>query len=158
MTEFFNHIVCLTQKERKDRQFDFERECSKYGINGSYYFAESSDLSDGAKFDSFCKSQLGMLRQFLASGAEVGLLLEDDVQFRSLHILDKAISQLPRDWDVLYLGANLIGVDINRLPEPTQYSENLFALRGAWTSHAIAYTRKIVEYIVCAYEGWGKSG
>lgn len=155
MFNFFDNIICLTQKERKDRQFDFEHECLKYGINGSYYYAEPSDLPDGAPFDSFCKSQIGMLKRF---NGQTLLTLEDDVEFKGISNLQKAIYQLPLDWDILYLGANIIGVDVNRLPVPEQYSEHLFRVKAAWTTHAVAYNGDIVEKILSKYKGWQESG
>lgn len=158
MFNFFDHIICLTQKERKDRQLDFERECIKHRINGSYYYAEPSDLADGARFDSFCKSQIGMLKRFSESKAQTGLMLEDDVQFYNINNLQKALYQLPLDWDILYLGANIIGVDVNRLPKPEQYSEHLFRVKAAWTTHAIAYNGDVVEKILSKYKGWQESG
>ena len=158
MFNFFDHIQCLTQKERKDRQFDFERECAKYGIIGTYYYAEPSDLEDGARFDSFCRSQIGMLKRFLEGNGNNFLALEDDVSFNGINNLSKAVYQLPMDWDLLYLGANIIGTDTFRFPQPEQIGDHLFKIYGAWTTHAVGYTRKSAELIVENYHSWKESG
>ena len=64
------------------------------------------------------------------------LLLEDDCVFSgSITDLIAAKSQLPNDWDLLYLGANVKS-------QQKRYSENLFHLTDAWTSHAILYSDK----------------
>lgn len=68
------------------------------------------------------------------------LLLEDDVIFEgTIQDLLAAKSQLPPDWDLLYLGANLKS-------KVNQYSEKLYRITDAWTSHAILYSDKGAKY------------
>lgn len=66
--------------------------------------------------------------------------------------LQKALDELPEDWDVLYLGANITdGVfGIKEYP-PTRYSDHLYRVPKAWTSHAIGYSRKMAETIANFY-------
>lgn len=94
-----------------------------------------------------------MLKAFLRTEAKVLLALEDDAVFGNLDALDAAINELPDDWDVLYLGANITGgvFGIKERP-PVKYSGHLYSVRAAWTTHAIAYTRRIVELIVSRYQ------
>ena len=59
------------------------------------------------------------------------LIFEDDVQFidDTLTILERSINQLPEDWDMLYLGANI--------EKPAyQISDNLAKLTFAYSTHA----------------------
>ena len=93
-----------------------------------------------------------MLKTFLSTGAETLLALEDDAVFRNLDVLPKAIAELPADWDILYLGANITGMvfGIQENP-PAKHSQHLHRVRRAWTSHAIAYTRNAAERIVTVY-------
>lgn len=93
-----------------------------------------------------------MLKTFLATGAKTLLAMEDDVVFRDLAPLEKAIGELPVNWDILYLGANITDMvfGIKENP-PVRYSDHLHRIRRAWTSHAIAYTRSMVETIVMGY-------
>ncbi len=66
------------------------------------------------------------------------LVLEDDAVFEpdSLEIMNKAISQLPDDWDMLYLGANVKA-------KATRYSDNLFSVRsGVHCTHAMLWSDK----------------
>ena len=71
------------------------------------------------------------------------LLCEDDIKFvGTLKDLQNAIAQLPPDWDMLYLGATLQ----NKLE---RYSDNLFRLKDAYTTHAIVYnSQRVIDYIV----------
>lgn len=68
------------------------------------------------------------------------LLLEDDCVFEgTIKTLLKAKEQLPDDWDLLYLGANVKSLQV-------QYSSRLHTLTDAWTSHAILYSSKGADY------------
>lgn len=56
--------------------------------------------------------------------------------------VEKAMSQLPEDWDALWLGAN------PRKPLK-KYSENLYRLTDAYCLHAVIYnSKRMVDYIV----------
>lgn len=96
---------------------------------------------------SFSHSEREILLDFLHSGAETLLHLEDDCVFRDTGHLPQAIDKLPEDWDILYLGANLILWN-NGEPDPERYSPHLFRVKCAWTTHAIAYNKKCVRGIL----------
>lgn len=93
-----------------------------------------------------------MLKAFLASKTKTALLLEDDVIFRDLDHLTPALAELPADWDILYLGANItsmvFGIEQN---PPVRHSDHLYRVRRAWTTHAVAYSREMAEIIVRDY-------
>lgn len=95
-----------------------------------------------------------MLKAFLTTGKETLLTLEDDVIFRDLGHLQQALKDLPADWDILYLGANITemvhGIDV-KPPEPCNWTKNLWRVKRAWTTHAVAYRRKVVQDIVDIY-------
>lgn len=69
-------------------------------------------------------------------------VFEDDCKMvEDWSIVEEAMKQLPADWDMLLVGANL-----NTLLE--QFSENLFRVKDAWTTHAIIYgSQGVVDYI-----------
>jgi hypothetical protein len=74
--------------------------------------------------------------------------LEDDVTFSSINHLPQALIDLPEDWDILYLGANVVGTDLCNWPEPEYYTDNLRRVKQAWTTHAIAYSEKGLKYVL----------
>ena len=86
--------------------------------------------------------------QVLRMGRVYGIfcVLEDDAEFLpgANFVLSEAIPQLPKDWDMLYLGASP--------KEPQErYSDNLFRLKNAHVTHGILYNaRKLgaLEYIL----------
>jgi len=76
---------------------------------------------------------------------KVFMILEDDVQFvQPMKAMGDAVTQLPEDWDCLYLGAS---------PKEPQvkYSPNLYKINNAHVTHAIVWRNReggAVEYIL----------
>jgi len=74
------------------------------------------------------------------------MIIEDDMLIQldqPTLILDKVFDQLPPDWDMLYLGANL-------MKDIKSYSSCLYRLKGAFCTHAIIYNnpdmvKKIIQ-------------
>ena len=91
-------------------------------------------------FPAFTGGALGCDKSHNACLAGEGplLILEDDVVFEpgAFERMNKAICQLPDDWDILYLGANV------KAPA-SRHSDNLFRVRsGVHTTHAMLYSAK----------------
>lgn len=138
---FFSKRVCLTNDpaEWEIAQHEFAR----VGLEVDRYQA----VKEIGPHQSFSHSERNILLEFLHSDADTLLHLEDDVTFRELIHLDQALSELPEDWDIVYLGANLVLWN-NGEPWPERYSEHLFRVKCAWTTHAIAYNKKCVRRIL----------
>ena len=71
------------------------------------------------------------------------LVLEDDIKFlcNPDHLINEAIKELPEDWDLLYLGANL-------RDKCTPFSATLDRVSFAWCTHSVAYSQKAIRYIL----------
>lgn len=138
---FVQRRICLTNDpaEWQIAQVEFDR----VGLEVEKFQA----VKEIGPHQSFSHSERNILLDFLHSDAETLLHLEDDVVFRDLSHLPQAIEELPEDWDVLYLGANLI-LWGNGEPNPERYSEHLFRVKCAWTTHAIGYNKKCVRRIL----------
>lgn len=146
----FDTVYCLNQASRPDRWAQAESEFSRVQLANVKRFLS---LPAGQPIQSFCLSQYALLKTFLSTKATTLLALEDDVVFRELHVLPKALVELPSDWDILYLGANITeGVFGIRENPPVRHSEHLYRVRRAWTSHAITYTREAAQRIVTVYD------
>jgi GR25 family glycosyltransferase involved in LPS biosynthesis len=76
-------------------------------------------------------------------------IFEDDcVMIEPWSLVEKAISQLPEDWDALWLGGT-VDTPLKR------YSDNLFRLKKTYCTHAIIYnSQKIVDYILNNFDTW----
>lgn len=138
---FFDRIICLSASDAEYAlaQAEFDR----VGLTVQKYPA----VKEIGPHQSFSHSERNILLDFLFSEDNRLLHLEDDVVFRNLDHLPRAISELPSDWDILYLGANLICWN-NGEPSPERYSDHLFRIRAAWTTHAIAYHKRCVRRIL----------
>ena len=71
------------------------------------------------------------------------MICEDDCYFmRPWGKLEKAMKQLPADWDLLYLGATLTKwID--------KYSKNLYVLQGGYSTTAIIYhNEQVPQYLL----------
>lgn len=142
MWNFFQRRICLTAS---DSEWSLaQAEFSRVGLTVEKYQA----VKEIGPHQSFSHSERNILLDFLYSDADTLLHLEDDCVFRDLSHLPQAISELPDDWDILYLGANLILWGNGESPLPERYSEHLFRVRAAWTTHAIAYRKKCVRGIL----------
>lgn len=98
-------------------------------------------------FESFNKSQHAMLSLALTQSHEDPIMFfEDDVIFKNTDHLYQAYSELPRFWDVLYLGANL-----THHKAIQKHSSNLVRVKGAWTTHAVLYSPDMIDFIVGKY-------
>lgn len=139
---FFHRIICLSND---DSEYALARaEFTRVGLSPVKFPA----VKEIGPHQSFSHSERNILLEFLFDSDSNTLLhLEDDVVFRDLDHLSQAISELPDDWDILYLGANLICWN-NGEPNPERYSDHLFRVRAAWTTHAIAYHKRCVRRIL----------
>jgi len=76
------------------------------------------------------------------------LVFEDDISFitKSFLDLENAISELPRQWDLLYLG---IGIDSpNYRVDYSKYSEHLVTIKNSTGAFAVCYNNNIFDYIL----------
>lgn len=80
-------------------------------------------------------------------------VFEDDVEFiGDAKLISKAIKQLPKDWDCLYLGAS---------PQELQerISDNLFRISKSWCMHSILWHNRkggAIEYMLANRKDIGK--
>lgn len=77
------------------------------------------------------------------------LILEDDVVLiQTWSVVIEAMKQLPKDWDMLWLGGTFC-IPLER------YSENLFIAKGILTAHAIIYnSERVINYIIENHVGF----
>lgn len=107
----------------------------RHGIN--FEVCEAIDLPNGA--DGIRQTMIGLFTHILDNTPynEV-LIFEDDIDFLTSDVVGciwVAMRELPTDYDLLFLGANVYKP---LLP----HSANLLKLTGAVANHAIVYTRK----------------
>ena len=124
----FDKRVCLTN-DPAEWQIA-QQEFTRVGLEVEKYQA----VKEIGPHQSFSHSERNILLEFLHSDADTLLHLEDDVSFRDLGHLEQALSELPEDWDVVYLGANLVLWN-NGEPNPERFSDHsLTSISTSFTS------------------------
>ena len=156
---FFEKIYFINLEDRKDR-------LEKSLINFNNYEINNFERIDATKINKedypFLgekeRSQLGCALSFYKviknaynKNFNSILIFEDDFEF--LHnkettnlVLKKSIDNLPLDWDVLYLGANIM-YDYSSCPIE-KFSENLFRINSAYCCHSIAFSKIAISKII----------
>lgn len=142
LNKFFEIIRVINLSARTDRWTHCIEEMNKVGFTAERFSAFTGDNRHRA----FNKSQHTVLSESLEY--ESILILEDDVLFQEWHHLSEAMQELPEDWDLIYLGANLIGMDSTQWKMPERYSDHLFKVFNCWQTHAVGYSNKMAKWIV----------
>lgn len=138
-------VYLINLEKRKDRFVTAQRELNRVGIT-DFDLVTGIDLLNGA--DGIRQTMIGLFTHILTETehAEV-LILEDDVEFLNPDVksaIGLAMSELPQDYDILFLGANCY--------KPLKpYSKHLLQLTGAVANHALIYTRKAVQELLTIY-------
>lgn len=136
--QFFDRICCINLDKRVDRWQKCLVEFSRIELEVERFSAFSGESPHLA----FNKSQHTVLKKMVDEKAERMLILEDDVMFKGLGHLTDAFNELPEDWDVLYLGANVNGTLLER------HSDHLYKIKNSFTTHAVGYSFKMAKWIV----------
>src|SRR5689334_16072875 len=141
MWEFFDRRICLTTKpeEWEIGKQEFER--------AGLAVEKFQSIPDIGPHQSFNHSVRRILADFYNSDAQRLLHVEDDCIFRDLSHLPKALEELPPEWDIVYLGANLVCWNKDEL-RPQRHSASLFQVYAAWTTHAIGFSKMGAKYIL----------
>jgi len=152
--DFFDAIFCMNLNSRPDRWQECLQSFEEYNIDKkvkrfSAARPEYPGLSQKFLGKAGCSySHFLIAQKAQQEGYENYLVLEDDFQFRFpphelRKYLHECINQLPVDWDLLYLGCNLD--DSYGLYPIESFSDSLFRLKSAHTTHAMAFNKKFIE-------------
>lgn len=138
---------CINLPERTERWQQVSAEFKRVGIENIIKF-DAIRIAPG--FNGCRESHLAILEK--CRGLKRFTIFEDDVQFCDdpMYVLFEAEKQLPPDWDMLYLGANLMQ-PIDR------YSNNLCRLKNAYCTHAMIFNNpELPDFILSHREGMRK--
>lgn len=140
--DYFEKTIVINLSHRVDRYMQISEQCHIAGIDFDVFPACEGEN----KHLAFNRSQYEVIK--LASEYNNALILEDDCQFSGTTHLHYAMNELPADWDCLYLGANLIGCGDMVFRRPERFSHHLFKLQDAFQTHAVAYSKKGMEFVL----------
>ena len=143
--DFFDVIFCINLDKRPDRWVHAQQEFQKIGILDKVKRFPAIERKDGRL--GCIKSHLEIIKYAQKNNLKNVLIFEDDVVFLDKDvngIMGNVISQLPENWEMLYLGANL------HTPL-TNYSDNLVVLKNGFSTHAVSYNHTIFDFFVKKY-------
>lgn len=129
---------------RPDRLKSALAELWKIGVYPERFEAHTGDTP----FLAFNSSQYHCIKKAFEEGWQHFTIYEDDVVFKDYGHAEQALNELPMDFDLFYLGANLIGSDIMNFKKPEKHSQHIYKLYDAWQTHAICYSRHAAEWIL----------
>ena len=138
LNEFFDKVVVLTTSRRKR----CEAELAKYGIEAEFVQSVVAE----SPFVSFNRSMGRLVTEFTKSELRNILILEDDIVFQNMELLDVVLDELSMThWDLFYMGGNYHNKPSAKRPD--HISEHLRHIYNAWTTHAVAYRRDVASWI-----------
>ncbi len=142
MLEEIGEIVVFGLENRLDRWLRCVEILQRNGITKVTHYTTIKDENDVYKHA--VNDFLQMLR--VKRGTNL-VFFEDDFELTDgwRDVLSKAWTDLPKDYDMLYLGCNLTA-------HPAKVTENLYRINGAWCMHGVVISSKFIDYILRAYE------
>ena len=133
---------CINLNERPERWEVFSKQVFPFDVQR----VEGVKASPGWK--GCTQSHLKVLEGITEFPSVV---FEDDcLMLASWDKVEEIMKQLPDNWDMFYLGANL-----NEKLE--RYSDNLYRIKNAWCTHAIIYnSQRAIDHILNNRDGMRK--
>lgn len=138
LNNFFDHIYCINLDKRTDKWAACQEEFARIGLTD----VERFSAIDGRRVDvesnllpgevGIILSNLAVLRHAQSNKYEKILILEDDVQFSDTFVRDWNAwhKEIPDDWEMLYLGGNLVGWQPSPVSHHVHHGKNLFAIHA----------------------------
>lgn len=122
--------------ERIDRLREIDSEMERYGVKYTLFEAVKNQDGKLGLLDSMKK----LLSTAISKNQSNIAVLEDDVTFLAppIDFLNTVIPQVPEDYNLFYMGANLCQT-------PWRISENVLQIKMAYATHAIVYSRAGME-------------
>jgi len=162
-TKYFDHIYYINLNRRPDRRRHIEEQLSKFNLSGTRvqaadgkylkwkkeYGIWSKTWNEGAF--GCCLSHRQALTHARDNKFENILILEDDAILADnfIDVLEKAWNSLPEHWHMLYLSANHGRKGMPMYPtKADRISNNLFKLKGSYTTHAIILNKISFDIIL----------
>jgi len=143
--QFFHTILYINLDSRADRLIQIHQELERVGIIDAIRIP-------GVLVDNRAMGFNQAQHNALEAAKGITLILEDDVVFPDYSHLESALSELPADWDLCYLGCNPCGSDLCQWPYPEYYSPHLCRINQAWATHAVAYSPKGIKWLLANWK------
>jgi hypothetical protein len=142
MLQQIGEVVVFGLESRQDRWLRCLEILKENKVTEVTHFTTVKDEIQTHRYAA--KDFIRLLR--LKRESEYLVFFEDDFELTIgwEEVLKKAWSELPKDFDMLYLGANLT-------ERPSRITDNLLRVRGAWCMHGVIMSRQFMDYFLRVY-------
>lgn len=135
---YFDQVYYINLDNRVDRNIEFVEEIKEVDLG---FALRVSGIIHENPATGCHLSHAKIFDDAIESGYDRILIFEDDVEFfpDAYTNLEKSLNELPSDWDMFYLGANLDAYPAYEI------SEHIAKLVGAYSTHAYAIRRNLFQ-------------
>ncbi len=135
MWEFFNKIYCINLETATNRWASANKQFKRLGIPVERFPVKR----DRNPSKGLSKTNRKIIKHAMKNDWDNVLVFEDDVQFvGTISSTEKAIKELPNNWEIFYLGCGL-------KTTPKLHSEHLIQIDRAMCVHAVCYSKRIYK-------------
>lgn len=145
LNDYFDRVAVINLDRRTDRLASFEYQAKDLGIDFVRYSAVDAQAFGISPMTACRQSHHKVLTDAAADGVKRLLVFEDDAEFRAKfnQDFDRLSALIPDDWQMFYLGANVISpVDIG--------IDGLCKSNAALTTHAYGVKAEIFDTLIQA--------
>ncbi len=157
-TRFFDRVYYINLDRRADRRAHMESQLMRRSLVGARVAAiDGAGIKWEPKFGinskfwnsgafAYCLSYRCAIIDAMKNGHENILVMDDDAVLSDnlFQVLDKAFNDLPKQWHMLYLGANHgVPTPVAMPTEADRVGDYLYKLKGSMGSHAIIINKVV---------------
>jgi GR25 family glycosyltransferase involved in LPS biosynthesis len=157
LDKYFDRIVVINVPRRSDRLEVFTKEAERLGFDFEVHPAMDGKLLDMDPIDAGRLSHIEVLRKIKPD--EMVLICEDDALFREdfNEALDEYMADLPKNWDIFYLGAiknEVKPVNKHWVRQVVSTGTQAYCVNPAKVDLFIQIAREFDRWIDVAYRVW----
>jgi len=152
MNEFFDKIYLINLERRPDRLERAKEELAKHNVVYTIVTAVDglklepsqvlvkSTYDDAHSIQAISLTLTEIFKDAVAKDYDRILILEDDVEFHNLHYFREAADNIPKNFDLFYLGAQ-------HKQEPEIAGKHLVKIKESYLCHAIGFGKEAIKYL-----------
>lgn len=155
LNQYFDKIYCINLKRRPDRWEESLNEFKKYdlkvdrfdAVDGNNY-KSTSNLNNGQIGTIY--SHLNIIKTAKKENLNNVLILEDDIKFHNdvISLFNEWNSEIPEDWDMIFLGGNHIGNNPWSPGKLIPITEHIFKVTYCLALHCYAVKNTLYDKLI----------
>ena len=153
LKKYFDQVFCINLNRRKDRwsetvtelrKWDLFNDVNRYlGIDGHKLTYDKKKLRVNPGELGLLKTHIKLLQLSKTKKYKNILIIEDDIEItKEIKNLDKYMSSVPKDWDILYFGGNH---NLHEGEKLDKINDNIIKCSRTYTTHCIVLRNTIYD-------------